>query len=401
MPLSDYTSSTTPTVKLLVVDTDPEALDVLEAFLRDLFETRCQVDRAVSVSQALGRLKTSDYHIILSEQTLPDGSGIDMLEEAHNTQRDAVRVLLTASLDEATAVAAINSGRVFRLVAKPWHGPELEQCIRNALAWRQHGLAMRILLDEQRKTHLALADSLSRLERTQRQMIHVERLATVGRLTSGIIHEVRNQLTGLMGVVDTLRYDGGGAAEHAQRAVDVVRKLVARIASIESFARGGGWSYDMVEVSAGALLDQIQALYQLEVGEPGLLVAAKPEIREARYVVDADKLTHAVLAVVKEGHDRFDTPVRLRAELRSDGALRLEMATGAVNADRARVRRRPPPADNDPSRTVVIMILDAHGGTLTVLDPDEDKRGYARIVIPVREAQPLAAPPHPGPTRGT
>lgn len=376
MPFSAIPTISDEVVALLLVgDRDP--LDDLEGSVLAAFPD-ARVDRANTASEARSWMARGSYQMIMSADDLRDGDGVSLLKEAHRTHYGAVRVLLGDELSSERAAEAINSGKVYRILTPPYTHDLVDRCIRNGLDWRQHGLAMRQLLDEQRAIHLALASSLSALERTQRQMVHVERLATVGRLTSGIIHEVRNQLTGLLGVLDTIRYDGGPATDTAKRGYDVVKRLVARISSIESFARGGGWAYEMDDVSAGEILDQLHALYRLEVGEPGLLVAAKPEIRETLFHVDSGKVVHAVISVIQEGHDRFDASINLRASLRSDDSLQLVFQASSASP-RPRVRR--PEHTDNPLRTVVQMIVEAHGGQLQELDPDP-RCEYARITLP-------------------
>jgi signal transduction histidine kinase len=392
LPFSAIPTISDEVVALLLIG-DKEPLDDLEAIVLAAFPDAI-VDRANTASDARGWMARGAYHMIMSADALLDGDGVSLLKEAHRTHHDAVRVLLGEELSSERAAEAINSGKVYRILTPPYTHNLVERCIRNGLDWRQHGLAMRLLLDEQRAVHLALASSLSALERTQRQMVHVERLATVGRLTSGIIHEVRNQLTGLMGVFDTIRYEGGPATETAKRGYDVVKRLVARISSIESFARGGGWAYEMTDVTAGEILDQLHSLYRLEVGEPGLLVAAKPEVRETLFHVDAGKLVHAVLSVIQEGHDRFDASVKLRASLRSDDSLQIVFQASSASL-RPHVKR--PDETDNPLRTVVQMILDAHGGRLQDLDPDP-RREYARITLPCASIAQEESPNTEGPS---
>ena len=386
MPYSAIPTLTDEVVSLLIIG-DDGGLDDLEASVLRALPTAI-IDRAKTASEARSWMARGSYHMIMTASVLEDGEGVGLLQEARQSQSDAVRVLLGDELASDVVADAINTGQVYRILPSPYPYSLVERCLRNGLDWRQHGLAMRVLLTEQREVHLALASSLSALERTQRQMVHVERLATVGRLTSGIIHEVRNQLTGLMGVFEAIRYEGGEGSEAAKGGYEVVKRLVARISSIESFARGGGWSYEMEDVTAGELLDQLQALYRLEVGEPGLLVAALPEVREALFHVDAGKLVHAVLSVIREGHDRFETSVKLRATLRSDDALQL-ICQASGSHPKPRVRRPGSEDTTNPLRTVVQMIVEAHGGRITDLDPDT-QREYVRITVPcaaVRSSQ--------------
>ena len=207
MPFSAIPTISDEVVALLLIG-DQEPIDELEAIVLRAFPDAL-VDRASTASEARSWMARGSYHMMMSADRLSDEDGVSLLREAHKNDPSAVRVLLGGELSSELAAEAINSGKVYRILTPPYTHNLVERCIRNGLDWRQHGLAMSLLLKEQREVHLALAASLSALERTQRQMVHVERLATVGRLTSGIIHEVRNQLTGLMGVLDTIRYGYG------------------------------------------------------------------------------------------------------------------------------------------------------------------------------------------------
>lgn len=381
--MPDAVDSPVDPLRILVVDQDPDGLDRLEAFLGDLFGDLCRVTRAGDTETALAALGADDHHLVIGEERIP-GGGVELFREARRLRPDAVRILVTEGLEESQFVAAINSGEVYRFVSKPWSGPDMEECIRNALDWRQHGRAMRLLLHEQRRTHLALLGSLSALERTQQQMIHVERLATVGRLTSGIIHEVRNQLTALLGVFATLRTADGRTGELAEEGHRLVRTLSARISTIESFARGGSWTYDMEDVAVGEVLEQVRSFHGLDGGAGGLVVAMRPEVGGHRFRLDAAKVAHAILALARVGQDRYGGGVRVRADIRGDASLVLLLSSGTP---------APPPGQSgllridrkelDPSLELVQMIVEAHGGQV-VYEGLDDRRDFARIVLPRR-----------------
>ncbi|MGM0576775.1 MAG: response regulator [Myxococcota bacterium] len=367
---------------ILVVDPDDASQDALEGFLIDLFGGRCRVHRTASAEQALDVLRAFEVSVLISEEALPGMSGIGMFRQARTLQPDAVRVLLTESMNEGALVEAINTGRVFRYLPKPWPRPELEECIRNALDWRQHGRAMRELLDEQRRTHLALAESLSALEQTQQHMVHVERLATVGRLTSGIIHEVRNQLTALLGVFATLRVGEGQAGELAMEGYRVVKRLITRMGSLEVFARAGGWTYEMEDTPVSEFVDELRGVYALEIGEPQLPVDVGDGICERRFRMDLSKLVHAVLAVTRDAQARFRTPLRLQVDSPRGGGLHLRLVFDRPEeVRRAEGSAATPPTERDPSLEVVRMIVDAHEGTVE-LDPADAPGIWAHLTIP-------------------
>lgn len=372
-----------PVIPLLVVEDDDDTLDALRAFLTGVFGDRCRIDRALSGEQALVMMRSTEYHLLVSEQRLPSMSGVDLCHEARALQPDAVRILLTDAIDESTIGAAINSGEVFRLVSKPWSWTEFKQCLLNALEWRHSGRAMRLLLGEQQEAQRALVDSLAALERTQQQMVHVERLATVGRLASGIVHEVRNQLTGLKGVFSTLRLADGDVADTATRGHRLVKELMEQIRSIESFARAGGWAYDWEQTTVEQLLEQVCALHGLECHDQRLHVEADPLAQEFVLRVDLAKLAHALLAVIREGHDTFQVPITLRTEADGD-VVRFVCVPGRTFEPIERPRWT---ELHDASLAVAALISEAHDGVLTmIVNPLADD--YATLTLPTvpREA---------------
>ncbi len=368
-------------VELLLVEPDEVRADELETLLASVLDQRCRVDRARSGDQAIAMLRNREYQVILGEAALPGAmSGVDMFRQAREAQPDAVRILLAEHMERARLLDAINMARVYRFFPRPWTSVDLEHCLRNALSWRHNGRAMRLLLEEQRRSHMALVESLSALERTQQQMIHVERLATVGRLSTGIVHEVRNQLTALMGIFSTLRHADGPSAAPAEQGYRIVKQLTAQIQSIQAFARAGGWSYDMADVALGEILEQVSALYELERGDHGLLMGARPDIRDHVVHVDIDKLSHAILAVVRAGQDTHKCAVRVRAELLEEDVA-FEFALGSISDKSGERPGDPELTEEDPLRTVAQMIVEAHGGSLRIHHVTMERR-YADLRIP-------------------
>ena len=371
-----------PTLRVLLVEPDANSAVRLTAFCHEQFGARCHVVRATDGESALALLGEHDCALILSEEKLGGLRGIDMFRQARRLQPDAVRLLVTASLEESRMVEAINSGQIFRYISKPWTAAELESSVRNALDWREQGQKMRGLLAELRRTHMELLRSLSALERTQQQMIHVERLATVGRLATGIVHEVRNQLTSLLGVFAMLRHEEGEVAALADDGHRTVRQLVQRISSIESFARSGSWTYDMEDITVGELLDRVRSLHDLELAGPTFLLAMRPEVRAHHFRMDIDKVAHAALALLREGQERIGGKVRVRASIAPDAGLELIFSLGGGEptlADSGLTRMSSLGAD--PAIDVVQMIVEAHGGRVDLHGLPES-RDFARVMLP-------------------
>ncbi len=116
--------------KLLVVDDEPDNLDLLyRTFHRDF-----KVLRAESGPSALEILaREGDVAVIISDQRMPLMSGTEFLSLTATQYPDIIRIILTGYTDVEDLVEAINSGKVFKYVTKPWDDEELKAVVRQAV----------------------------------------------------------------------------------------------------------------------------------------------------------------------------------------------------------------------------------------------------------------------------
>ncbi len=114
---------------ILAVDDDPQVLNAVYSDLRRRFADRYRVVRADGGTSALEALREiqsrgDSVALILSDQKMPDMTGVELLEEARGLFPDARRVLLTAYADTEAAIRAINAVRLDYYLLKPWDPPE-------------------------------------------------------------------------------------------------------------------------------------------------------------------------------------------------------------------------------------------------------------------------------------
>ncbi len=116
--------------KILVVDDEPDNLDLLyRTFYRDY-----KVLRANSGPAALELLaREGDISVIISDQRMPMMSGTEFLSLTATQYPDIIRIILTGYTDVEDLVDAINSGKVFKYVTKPWESEELKAVVRQAM----------------------------------------------------------------------------------------------------------------------------------------------------------------------------------------------------------------------------------------------------------------------------
>ena len=120
--------------KLLVVDDEPDNLDLLYR----TFYKQFKVLRAESGHAALGVLETHpDIAVIISDQRMPGMSGTEFLRQTAVQHPNIMRIILTGYTDVEDLVGAINQGKVFKYVTKPWEADDLKMVVTQALEAHQ------------------------------------------------------------------------------------------------------------------------------------------------------------------------------------------------------------------------------------------------------------------------
>ncbi len=115
--------------KILVVDDEPDNLDLLYR----TFHREFKVLRAENGPAALNILLTEgDVAVIISDQRMPMMSGTEFLSLTATQYPDIIRIILTGYTDVEDLVEAINAGKVFKYVTKPWDDEELKRVVRQA-----------------------------------------------------------------------------------------------------------------------------------------------------------------------------------------------------------------------------------------------------------------------------
>jgi adenylate cyclase len=123
-------SQETSKPKLLVVDDEPDNLDLLYR----TFHREYKVLRADNGPAALEILaKEGDIAVIISDQRMPLMSGTEFLSLTATRYPDIIRIILTGYTDVEDLVEAINAGKVFKFVTKPWNSDDLKAVVRQAM----------------------------------------------------------------------------------------------------------------------------------------------------------------------------------------------------------------------------------------------------------------------------
>ncbi len=117
-----------PKIKVLYVDDERNNLVSFKANFRIDFE----VFIAESADEGKLLLEKNKIHVIITDQRMPIKTGVEFLEEVMKDYPDPVRILLTGYTDMETVIEAVNKGKIYQYVRKPYVAEELKKLIQDA-----------------------------------------------------------------------------------------------------------------------------------------------------------------------------------------------------------------------------------------------------------------------------
>ena len=114
---------------VLFVDDEPNILKSLQRLLRP---EEMNVLCASTGKEALEILDQTPTQVFVTDQRMPEMSGVDLLSAVRERHPEIIRMMLTGFTEIKVAVEAINQGEIYRLITKPWNDDELRATIRQA-----------------------------------------------------------------------------------------------------------------------------------------------------------------------------------------------------------------------------------------------------------------------------
>jgi len=152
---------------ILVLDDDEIILVALKETLSSLGHN---VHTVSEPQQALELLRKHTCAVIISDQRMPEMTGLEFFAEAKRIQPNASRILITGVLNLKTIIDAVNKGEIFRFLAKPWIREELLATVNNAIQRFQLLEINRKLQEDTLKLNEQLAQTNHDLQERIRQL---------------------------------------------------------------------------------------------------------------------------------------------------------------------------------------------------------------------------------------
>jgi signal transduction histidine kinase len=232
---------------LLVADDEPDML----RYLKSQLISHYRVLEAVDGQQAVEKAAQFLPDIILLDMMMPEKDGLQACREIRqrtSTQSIPV-ILLTARADEETKMAALGAC-ASDFLTKPFSSTELHVRIKNLVESHQYQIKLS-------KQNTVLENTIEQLKETETQLVQTEKLASLGRMSAGIIHEINNPLNFATTGLFTLRNKGKFLAPEQQEEYqeilrdveDGIKRVKTIVTDLRTFTHPDMEGRDQVEVS--------------------------------------------------------------------------------------------------------------------------------------------------------
>jgi response regulator RpfG family c-di-GMP phosphodiesterase/DNA-binding CsgD family transcriptional regulator len=146
-------------ISVLYLDDDEGNLSVFESSFLRFFD----VHTASRPADALKVLQDKPVNIILTDQRMPEMTGIEFLSTIMPQHPEAIRMIVTAYTDVEVVVQAINECGIYRYITKPWNKDDLKQTLENAAEAYRLRQENRQLVDDLQRANGALAHRVDEL----------------------------------------------------------------------------------------------------------------------------------------------------------------------------------------------------------------------------------------------
>ncbi|MGZ3405030.1 MAG: sensor histidine kinase [Polyangia bacterium] len=273
-----------------VVDDDALVTDSLSRALA--LETDWTVLPFNDGAHALAAMPATPPDAVLSDFKMPGMDGLVFLGRVRAQHPDAVLMLLTGYADKESAIRAINEVGIWQYVEKPWDLGDLILKIKQ-------GLERRALVGELRDKNRTLQQRLDELERAHDELVRAERLAAVGRVASGLAHEIGNQLA-LVGYAEAIRdrVVDPEVASFADVIVAAQRRLAALVDEIKDFARGAAAGYVREPGDVAAAVEEATGILRFDADVKARRVNLQLQQRPIG-AIHRGKITQVVVNLVR------------------------------------------------------------------------------------------------------
>lgn len=186
--LSELLNRPQNTKSLLLVDDEANILSSLKRLLR---RDGYQIFTCESGAEGLRVLEQQKIDVIISDQRMPEMTGVEFLREAKRLYPDTVRIILSGYSEIRYITEAVNEGAIYKFLSKPWEDEILRQNIADAFQFKA-------MIDENQRLNDEIQHRNNDLAKMNRQLSDLSKLQAhqleLDRVNIQVIDEILHQL---------------------------------------------------------------------------------------------------------------------------------------------------------------------------------------------------------------
>ncbi len=256
---------------IICVDDQLTILDSLMTQLETAVGDVCDIETAESGDEALEVINDLQQNgqlieMVISDEVMPGMKGCQLLEIIHKRYPNIITVMLTGHAGLDAVVYAINNAGLDKYFTKPWEYKDLKLTVQTLLEKNRLTRTTKKLRQELQEkykelenTYNELSFAYKQLKETQNQLIHAEKLSLVGQLSSGIAHEVKNQLN-MIGFAELIQKevpDDEKIRKYVEYILKAGKNIYNLIDEMRRFAKKEQRHYEMEILSVTDALESI------------------------------------------------------------------------------------------------------------------------------------------------
>lgn len=225
--------------KVLIIDDERVILDLTSIILKNRGYT---VYTAVDAPSGFEIIETAQPELVLLDYMMPDIDGLSALREIKRRFPDTYVIMFTGKGSEEIAVELMKAG-ASDYILKPFNNQDLADRIENVLRIRGFEMKNRELLREKEmllaeieawnlELEARVHEKSEALQKAQAEIVQSEKLATLGYLSAGMAHEIRNPLNSISLFVQLIK-----SGMDDPEKLEYVEKIVKEIDRIDGILR--------------------------------------------------------------------------------------------------------------------------------------------------------------------
>jgi len=287
--------------RVLLVD---DERNILSALRRALRGEGYRIRVAEGGPQALALLEQEPADLVVSDMRMPEMNGAEFLAEVARRWPRTIRILLTGYADLESTVAAINEGRIYQYLSKPWEDNHLRLTLRRAL--REQALEA-----ERERLSRELAERNARLEELNRTLERrVEERTEEIRQTAAMVDAAYAELkqtfaTAMQVFAGVVELAEGSCTGHGRRVAELAERI-AQAMGLDEVERQDLYHAALLhDVGKIGMPEAVVRRPQSELTKAQLELLRTHPLRGESVLLPLPQLRD-VARIIRSHHERFD-----------------------------------------------------------------------------------------------